>query len=331
MSTPLVSIIVPTKNNERTIDLLMKSLQRQCVKMEVIVVDFSTDRTPEIVMKYDFVKLIRVRRPGANLARNIGVSAARGDIIVFTDGDCEVPSDWLRNILLEYKRFPDAVCIGGSVLVGGNLKENVIACYYSESIWPMMPIYKRNVRLTKNNFHKIRVPNTNNISFRREIFNRYSFDEEFIGGYEEVDLLWKICSNDLYILVSPRIVVYHHHGKDLKSLLRRAYNYGRGHLLFFIKHPRCPLALIPILVVLVLLPVLLLILGLSIQYFGIVLGMAITYCSLLILYAKRRYCRKKVLLYPLLDILFYTTFAIGIWIELLKRGFHRIRSLLSFE
>ncbi len=319
MSAPLISVIVPTRNNERTIDLLMKSLQRQGIRAEVIVVDFSVDRTPEIVMKYDFVKLIRVQHPGANLARNIGVKTAKGDIIVFTDGDCEVPLDWLENILIEYEKDPGIVCIGGSVLVSSSLRESIVACYYNESLWPMMPIYRQTIELTKDNFHKIRVPNSNNISFRRAILERFPFDEEFMGGYEEVDLLWRICSNGFRVIISPRIIVYHHHSRNLRSLLRRAYNYGKGHALFFLKHMKCRLAQIPIIVVFVLLPVLIPVLEFSIPNLGTSLGILLTYFSLLLMYARKGYCLKKVALYPLLDMAFYTTFAVGMWTEFLKR------------
>ncbi|MEM4731518.1 MAG: glycosyltransferase [Candidatus Aenigmatarchaeota archaeon] len=62
MSKPLVTIIVPTFNSEKTLQLCLESIRKQTYKnIEVIVVDnYSTDSTVSVAKKYD-AKVIQVR------------------------------------------------------------------------------------------------------------------------------------------------------------------------------------------------------------------------------------------------------------------------------
>ncbi|MEM3836232.1 glycosyltransferase [Pyrobaculum sp.] len=71
MSKPLVTIIVPTFNSEKTLQLCLESIRKQTYKnIEVIVVDnYSTDSTVSVAKKYD-AKVIQVRGERAR-AKNI--------------------------------------------------------------------------------------------------------------------------------------------------------------------------------------------------------------------------------------------------------------------
>jgi len=85
-----VSIIIPTYNHARFLQAAIESALRQTrPALEVIVVDDgSTDETPEILTQFD--DRICVRRQenrGPAAARNAGISAARGDFLLFLDSD----------------------------------------------------------------------------------------------------------------------------------------------------------------------------------------------------------------------------------------------------
>ena len=100
---PLVSIVVPVRNGGRTIGGAIESLlAADYPNKEIIIVDGeSTDNTRKIVSKYPVV-LLSERRLSSFAARNTGIAKARGQIILFTDGDCIVDSKWIRNILKNY-------------------------------------------------------------------------------------------------------------------------------------------------------------------------------------------------------------------------------------
>jgi len=110
----MISVIIPTYNEEKNIERCLKSLENQTVprkEFEIIVVDGqSKDRTVEIAKKYAD-KVIQQKSEGIGGARNDGVSVSKGEIIATTDADCIVPTNWLGKIT---KNFRDkkviAVC-----------------------------------------------------------------------------------------------------------------------------------------------------------------------------------------------------------------------------
>lgn len=96
MDQPLVSIIVPVYNGEKTIERCLRSIQNQSYSnIEIIVVnDGSTDHTKRVIEKYAAAdsRFHYIEKPnsGVSDSRNAGMKAARGEYFQFVDGD-----DWL--------------------------------------------------------------------------------------------------------------------------------------------------------------------------------------------------------------------------------------------
>ena len=87
---PLVSVILPVHNRERTIaDCLESILSQTYPALEVIVVDDgSTDRTPEILKTYgERIRVIQQPNAGPYVARNRALEQARGTYLAFADSD----------------------------------------------------------------------------------------------------------------------------------------------------------------------------------------------------------------------------------------------------
>ncbi|GAA5262653.1 glycosyltransferase family 2 protein [Methanocalculus sp. MC3] len=97
----MISVIVPTYNEESNIEECLQSLANQSIprsEYEIIVVDGnSKDRTREIAEKYADLVFIQTRKKVGG-ARNDGAEASKGDIIATTDADCIIPRDWLARI-----------------------------------------------------------------------------------------------------------------------------------------------------------------------------------------------------------------------------------------
>src|SRR5580700_803800 len=94
MLKPAVTVLIDTYNHERFIEEAIVSVLEQDfprAEMEILVVDDgSTDRTPEIVRKFEpQVRLLRKTNGGQASAFNAGIPEARGEIVAFLDGD-----DW---------------------------------------------------------------------------------------------------------------------------------------------------------------------------------------------------------------------------------------------
>ena len=102
----MISIIIPTYNEEASITTCLESLSHQTLdrdEYELIVVDGnSKDRTCELARAYaDEVMIQTSKKVGG--ARNDGVLRAEGDIIATTDADCIIPSDWLEIIKNDFE------------------------------------------------------------------------------------------------------------------------------------------------------------------------------------------------------------------------------------
>jgi glycosyltransferase involved in cell wall biosynthesis len=100
MSKPGVSVIVPARDAEPTLQRTLDALRAQTLHgdFEVIVVDDgSHDRTPEIVRGHGgFARLITNRQSlGPGGARNRGAEEAQGPVLAFTDADCFPTPGWL--------------------------------------------------------------------------------------------------------------------------------------------------------------------------------------------------------------------------------------------
>lgn len=114
----LFSIIVPVYNVEKYIEKCLSSIKRQInfKDYEVVVInDGSKDRSEEIVKqfcgKYDNFKLINQKNGGLSDARNTGIKNAKGDYIIFLDGDDYFSDNALYKLSQEIKQnnYPDII------------------------------------------------------------------------------------------------------------------------------------------------------------------------------------------------------------------------------
>ena len=102
---PLLSIIIPVRNEQAGIGNLLEDIRIQSYQnFEVIVVnDNSFDNTTEIVLNFTSqdqrFMLLTSQGNGKKKALTTGINASRGEIIVTTDGDCRVGVDWLKTTL----------------------------------------------------------------------------------------------------------------------------------------------------------------------------------------------------------------------------------------
>ena len=115
---PRVSVVVCSLNGERCLGRCLAALAAQTHDAyEVIVVDDgSTDATGAIAAAAG-ARIERHDVPrGLAAARNAGIRAARGAIVVFTDDDCEPSADWLEELERTYRTAGGLELIAG---VGG--------------------------------------------------------------------------------------------------------------------------------------------------------------------------------------------------------------------
>jgi hypothetical protein len=121
LAKSFVSVLIDTYNHERFIEQAIVSVLEQDFpgsEREIIVVDDgSTDRTPEIVKKFEpHVRLLRKENGGQASAFNAGIPECKGEIVAFLDGD-----DWwvhrkLRRIADVFAKQREAGLVGHGII-----------------------------------------------------------------------------------------------------------------------------------------------------------------------------------------------------------------------
>lgn len=119
MESNLITIIIPAYNVEKYIERCLESVLSQELKnFEVIIVDDgSSDSTPQICdnyeKRYQNIKVIHKKNSGLGFARNTGLEYAKGEYIVFLDGDDFVGKNHLSNLYNCIKANKADTCLCG--------------------------------------------------------------------------------------------------------------------------------------------------------------------------------------------------------------------------
>lgn len=105
---PKISVIIPARNEEKNLPLLLKDLSKQTIPaLEIICVDDnSEDKTPQIALE-NGVKLISLKtKPegwvGKSWACHNGAVTATGELLLFLDADVRLGHDGIRTLLSSY-------------------------------------------------------------------------------------------------------------------------------------------------------------------------------------------------------------------------------------
>jgi glycosyltransferase involved in cell wall biosynthesis len=121
--TPLISVIVPTRDRAVSLRLLLESLDAlspPSVPCEFVIADNgSTDETPRLLAEWKLRgpnrTVVRVHEPGKSRAVNAAITASRGELLAFLDDDVAVDREWLAAVW-EYFATHDCAAAQGAVL-----------------------------------------------------------------------------------------------------------------------------------------------------------------------------------------------------------------------
>lgn len=117
------SIIIPSYNEGEDIRLSLESAIAQTyLDKEILIVDDSSDKTPDIVKERAGrgVRLVNGPRNGCCEARNLGIKLATGDVVVLLNADVVLPPDFLERIKVHYDKGADYVLVESKVFNDDN-------------------------------------------------------------------------------------------------------------------------------------------------------------------------------------------------------------------
>ena len=117
MAKQFISVLIDTYNHEQFIEQAIVSVLEQdfpAAEREIIVVDDgSTDRTPDIVRKFEpRVRLLRKANGGQASAFNAGIPECRGEFVAFLDGDDWWAPEKLKLALAQFEAHPELGAVG---------------------------------------------------------------------------------------------------------------------------------------------------------------------------------------------------------------------------
>jgi glycosyltransferase involved in cell wall biosynthesis len=216
---PIVTVIVPCYNSERTIRRCLEAVlnQRTSVPYDVIVVDSSCDRTPQIVeSEFPAVRLLHLdKRTFAGPARNVGIQSTRAPFCLMIDSDCIAKPDLIERMVARH-REGDYAAVGGSLRSGTPKSPSGWTGYLLEfkEFTPNTPM-----RLVNT------VP-TANVTYKRQALERYGCFDEEMQFAEDVLLNWMLHESGERILFDPAIEVTHLNRTGWRQVL--AYQVGLG-------------------------------------------------------------------------------------------------------
>ncbi len=124
-----ISVIVPTYNNEDTIEPCLKGirLSRHAPYELIVVDDGSTDRTTFLAKRFTDLILPHSQNIGRSHARLTGARKAQGDILLFVDSDIVVKPDTLTKIASYFASYPEVDAVTGQLA-----REHPYGDYFSQ-------------------------------------------------------------------------------------------------------------------------------------------------------------------------------------------------------
>ncbi len=225
-----ISIIVCTYNRAHSLANTLSSLAEAIrkvpyIEVEVVLVNNnSTDDTQNAIESWaaqmEFhVQLIQERQPGLSNARNAGVAASMGELLVFTDDDCTLNDDFLSRMLAHYEKDIEPTIRGGRVELG-DPSDQPFSILLRDHIVRMTD-------LTSPGGFIIGA----NMTMKRDVLSilgpfdiRFGAGAVFMAG-EDTDFIYRAHRAGLPVEYVPDMIVKHFHGRKDRSTIN-SLNYG---------------------------------------------------------------------------------------------------------
>lgn len=216
---PLVSVIVPTRNSEATIERCLKSIKEQNYeKVEIIVVDnYSNDATRRIAKEYG--AKVYLKGPERSAQVNFGAAKANGKYIYRVDSDFVLHPDIIREAVEMCERY------GYDAVVIHNTSDPSI------SFWAK-------VRKVERDCYKDDELNVAARFWKTEVFKAVGgFDETLVAG-DDYDLHNRLLKSGFRIGRIKAEEIHIGEPKTLAEIVRKHYYYGKNIGHFIRKNPK---------------------------------------------------------------------------------------------
>ena len=249
--SPQVSVIICTKDRPAELARCLDSLASQVTQpAEVVIVDASSVAAEEVVDDFrskvepDCNVILLRASPGLTRQRNIGVEASSGAIVLFLDDDTVLDATYVKEIAAVYEQDPESkiggaggAVISGPASGGSWLSRGFRRVFFLENIGLGRVKRSGHAELVFSPRKLLRVEFLSgcNMSYRREVFGRFQFDERLAGYALGEDLHFSYAvSRHWQLVLTPDARLQHREaGSGRPGTKDKAEMAVLHHLLFF--------------------------------------------------------------------------------------------------
>jgi len=219
---PLISVVVPSYNAEKTLGKNINSLLNQSYKnVEIIVVDDgSLDKTLKVAFgfrkKSKRVKIISISHSGSARARNIGIKKSKGKYIVFISSDIWVKPSFIKSLI--------SLLVNNPGISGVDCYFGIDKAYSYTFIEFLLALERVGAvyAMNKGNEDDSKAA----IFFKKKSIGQTKFDEKLSFG-EEFNFCKKLKDKNCKFIISKNTRVYHHEDKNIVSFVKHCWKYGK--------------------------------------------------------------------------------------------------------
>ncbi len=218
-----VSIIVPVYNSSLTISKTLDSLKQidfSKDKLEIVMVDDgSTDNSLDVIRECKIygLKIIKQKNQGPGAARNNGVRNSKGKFLYFTDSDCYIREDCIKQLYNKFKVDKKIGAVGGAIELPPEEK-NVWAVADHYASW-----YHHNPKIKS---HYVRSTPTANLMIKRGVFDNIGYFKEKIKAGEDVEFGARMQQAGYKFYSLNNAYVYHYNRNNLRDFFKHGYKWG---------------------------------------------------------------------------------------------------------
>ena len=233
MKEIVVSVVMPTRNEVKHIDLCLMSLLKQTFpreKMEILLVDGqSNDRTIDILNRYAgmykelFVVKINPKK-AAPAAMNIGIKSASGKFIVRVDAHSEYPPDYIEKCI-HYLSTIDADNVGGLFIVKG---KGLIGEAFAGVLSSRFGVGNAGFRTYAVSGYTDTVPYG---AFRKEVFEKYGIYDERLIRNQDYELNYRIRKGGGKVYLANDVRLTDYCKNDLLGIASQSFSNGKWNII----------------------------------------------------------------------------------------------------
>jgi len=316
-----VSVIVPMRNEARHITACLRSLLAQSYQYyEVIVVDgMSEDGSPEVVAKlaeeHTRIRLLTNPHRLTSFALNLGLSVARGDVIIILGSHASVLPDFIAQNIATLLRT-GADCVGGPIQ---SIAEGLVPKAISLAMSSPFGVGNALFRYSQKEGY---VDTVAFGAYRREVFDRIGLFDERLGRNQDDEFNYRLRKLGGRILLDPRIKSSYYTRSSLPKLWQQYFQYGLWKVPVLAKHPEMTMLrqLVPFTFVSSLIVSGLL--GLFNHLFAyLFLGIALSYVSVMLMFSFKIAAREGWRYLPVLPLAFaclHLSYGLGFGASLIR-------------